>query len=390
MRFREIKNASIDIALAGAVIVKKAVSVALADTNKIESGAVAEQVEKLHPLKFEAVLSGVFEETKSSKTLRFESTKGSFPVFRAGQFVSIAVNINGVKTARAYSISSPPSRRSYIDLTVRRVSSPFVSSYLTEEARIGDVFDFTGPAGCFYYEPLVDSDKIVFLAGGSGITPFMSIIREIVETDSDIEVQLVYGCRKIDDIIFKRELQEISDNYPNIDVGFVISEPEKDYKGICGMLDSENISSLIGSAEDKTFFICGPDAMYDFCERAVLELGAKIGRIRKEISGPPLDVAQCVDLPEAVDFEGQVELTVEGQNYPINVNKKETLLNSLERNGLTKANLCRSGSCGVCRTKLISGAVFMPKSAHMKKADSACGYIHPCVAYPVDDLIIRL
>ncbi|MEM3588172.1 MAG: ferredoxin reductase, partial [Candidatus Jordarchaeaceae archaeon] len=237
-----------------------------------EPELVRKIVESLHPQRMYLKVKEIIEETPSTKTFRMISTKGKIPPFRAGQYVNLFVNINGVLTSRPYSISSSPTQTEYIDLTVRRKKGGFVSNYLLDKVKVGDEFQSTEPTGQFYYEPLTDGKNLVFLAGGSGITPFMSIIRKVVDRKLDLNIWLIYGSRVPDDVIFHKELEKISSEHKNIHLTLVISEPPEGYKGLCGFLSKEIILSQISKAEDKTFYMCGPQAMYTFCERELASL----------------------------------------------------------------------------------------------------------------------
>ncbi|MBM3149919.1 MAG: hypothetical protein FJZ88_07850, partial [Chloroflexi bacterium] len=132
---------------------------------------------RLHPSRITLKVKEIIEETPSTKTLRMVSADGALPYFRAGQYINLFVNIGGVLTSRPYSISSAP-EKPYYDITVRRMEPGFVSHYLLDKVKPGDTFESTGPNGGFYYEPIIDSSNLVFLAGGSGVTPFISIIRD--------------------------------------------------------------------------------------------------------------------------------------------------------------------------------------------------------------------
>ena len=149
-----------------------------------------EIVEQLHPTRMRLQVTEIVEETPSTKTLRLERLDGPLPPFRPGQYVNVFADVDGVLTSRPYSISSAPrlgrgAERSKadqetrtLDLTIREKADGFVAPYLLNEVEVGDELESTGPAGSFYHEPLIDGEELVFLAGGSGITPFMSIIRE--------------------------------------------------------------------------------------------------------------------------------------------------------------------------------------------------------------------
>ncbi|MFB0562446.1 MAG: FAD-binding oxidoreductase [Candidatus Lokiarchaeia archaeon] len=346
-------------------------------------------VDSLHPERMYLKVKEIIEETPSTKTFRMVPTKGKLPPFRAGQYVNLFVTIDGVLTSRPYSISSSPTKTEHIDLTVRRKQGGFVSNYLLDKVKVGDEFETTGPAGQFYYEPLTDGKNLVFLAGGSGITPFMCIIRDVVDRKLDLNIWLIYGSRVPEDIIFYNELEKITTKHKNIHFSVVISEPPEGYKGICGFLEKEIILSQIGTAEGKTFYMCGPQAMYTFCDTNLSSLNLPRRRFKREAYGPPDDVTIEPGWP--LGLSGDKEFTVEviGKKT-FKARAGDPLMNSLEREGIVVPAVCRSGVCTTCRTKLVSGKVFMPESVTLLEADRKFGYIHPCMAYPIENIKIRI
>ena len=342
----------------------------------------------LHPDRVKLSVSEVIEETASSRTLRMKAAEGGLPYFRAGQYINLFVEVDGVSTSRPYSIAAPPGG-DYYDITVRRVAGGFVSNYLLDRVRVGDVLESTGPSGSFYHEPLVDTDDLVFLAGGSGITPFASIMREAAEKKSSLRMHLIYGSRDPGDIIFGDELERLAAENEKITVDFVISEPPQGYQGLCGFLDAAMISKVVGSVEGKTFYLCGPAQMYAMCEGALKGLGVPARRIRREAYGPPVDITREQGWP-GVDPNAEFEVTEERSGKVLKARAGEPLMNSLERAGLVLEAICRSGECTVCRTRLLSGKVFAPDRARRRWVDERAGYIHPCMSYPLEDLRIRI
>jgi ferredoxin-NADP reductase/ferredoxin len=385
-------NVVADLAQVGLLVSKKVFSHALADELDIATDAVPRLVSRLHPARSRARIAEIIDETPSTSTLRLVPVGEPFPPFRAGQYVNIFVNVDGVETSRPYSISSPPSRP-YYDITVRQTAGGFVSHFCCGQAVVGTELDVSGPAGSFHREPLIDSDDLVFLAGGSGVTPFMSMIRESADLKSDVRMHLVYGSRSPDDVIFFDELADLACCEDNLKVDIIISEPPEDYAGRCGLLDTPAILSSIGGVEGKTFFLCGPAAMYPVCLGALTELGVPARRIKTELSGPPPDIARVGGWPSTVSVDDEVKVTVEGPGdgkADLPARCGQPLLNSLERGGVVVDNLCRSGECGACRTKLVAGSIFMPASFAMRRADVGFGYVHPCMSYPVSDITIRV
>lgn len=391
MALKDIGNSIFDMASVGLVVGRKLYARALADERELDPGIVTRAVDALHPERLPVKVAGIIEETASTKTLRLvpAGDRPLFP-FRAGQFVTIFLEVEGVRTSRAYSISSPPTRLGSIDITVRRMPAGFVSKYLVDEVAVGDTFEISGPGGFFYHEPLADTKDLVFLAGGGGITPFMSMIRTAIEVKSDLRMQLIYGSRTDDDVIFWDELSDLACGCENVAVDLVLSEPPEKYEGVCGLLDAGNIESIVGDIAGKTFYMCGPLAMYGLCCEALETLAVPARRVKKEASGPPPDIALAEGWPADIPPDAVFTLKIADTRRSLDVPAGEPLLNSLERNGIEIDNLCRAGECGVCRAALVEGSVFMPESVAVRKSDLAYGYIHPCMSYPVSDLKIRL
>ncbi len=354
-----------------------------------ERGQVEEIINRLHPKILNLRLSEIRQETSSTTSLRFVSEDGYLPPFQAGQYINIFVEIDGIRTSRPYSISSPPNQTGYYDLTVRRVEDGFVSSYLLDEVKVGDLFQSTSPSGQFHYNPLFHGDNLVFLAGGSGITPFMSMIRELTDKDLKRQVHLIYGSRVEDDIVFKKELEERTKGHQNLTVSTVISEPSEGYSGVKGFITADLIKELVKDTSDKMFYVCGPEVMYKFVLVELVKLGIPKRRIRFEVFGPPSDVTRQPAWPETVKGDTTFQISLKN-GLTLEAKAGEPLMNSLERFKVTLTTSCRSGECSLCRTKLLSGKVFHPSGAKLRKSDRAFGYIHPCMAYPLEDLEILI
>jgi phytoene dehydrogenase-like protein/ferredoxin-NADP reductase len=342
----------------------------------------------LHPDRVKLAVSEVIAETATTRTLRVKAAEGELPWFRAGQYVNLFVEVGGVATSRPYSIASAPGAGHW-DITVRRMPEGFVSDYLLDEVKVGDTFESTGPSGSFYHEPLMDTDDLVFLAGGSGITPFASIIREAAENGSGLKMHLIYGSKDPGDIIFGEELKDLESKIAGLKVDYVISEPPDDWTGMCGLLDAEMISELVGAVEGKTFYLCGPAQMYMLCEDALKSLGVPARRIRREAYGPPADITTEPGWPGA-DPAAVFQVTEERTGVTFQARAGEPLMNSMERAGIVVDAICRSGECTVCRTRLLEGRVFAPERVLKRWVDEKYGFIHPCMSYPLENLRIRI
>jgi len=358
------------------------------DGYRSQTQSVWETVARYHPRRLSLALEEVVEETPTTRTLRFTSQTGYLPPFQAGQYVNLFVEIGGVRTSRPYTISSAPRDRRHYDLTVKRVQGGFVSDYLLDHASAGQTSESTGPMGNFYYNPLYHGDDLVFLAGGSGITPAYSMIQDMAERKVNRRFHLVYGSRSEDDIIFEAPLQKLEAELPGLRVTHVLSEPSPAYDGRRGLITAELLRDLLGDIEGKMFYVCGPPAMYDFCLPELEKLGVPRRRIRREAYGPPAAPHQRPGWPADVGLDSRFTVKLP-DGREIQAPAGEPLLNTLERNGAFSEAACRSGECSLCRLKLVAGEVFQPEEARVRRSDRRHGFIHSCVSYPLSDLEIE-
>jgi len=354
-----------------------------------ERDAPEPYIARLHPRRLRFRVADMIDETPSTRTLRLVRPEGSLPPFLAGQYIALFLEIGGVLTARPYSISSAPHQTGYYDLTIRRVADGLVSNYLLDQIQPGDVIESSGPEGHFYHNPLFHDRTMVCLAGGSGITPFMSMIRDVLERGLDREIFLFYGNRTLAEAAFHGPLLYFDERFSNFHYLPVCETPEKAYPGLAGLITGDLIRTSLKEVQDKTFYLCGPQAMYDFCIPELERLGVPRRKIRREIYGPPAQVTRSPNWPAEVQADDTFTVKIK-DGRELQVPAGTPLAVSLERQGVLIESLCRSGECSRCRVKIISGRVFEPAGVPIRKSDRKYGYTHACVAYPLADLEISI
>lgn len=342
-----------------------------------------------HQREMQFIVNEIIEHGDLARSIRLTPKEGVLPVFEAGQYLNIFTEIDGVRTSRPYSISSSPRQRSYYEITVARTQSGFVSDFLLDSVGIGDEFTANGPAGCFHYNRVFHSRKSVMIAGGSGITPFLSMARELLQSRIDREIHLIYGCRTSDMVLFREELQRYAEVYENFTFSLVLSEPEEGWTGKTGFIDAPCISELVKDIEGSTYYICGPQVMNDFVVKALEGLGVRKAMIRREMFGARQDIQNEPGWPAELDGSERFTITVNGEKK-IPALSSESILTSLERAGIRMNVCCRSGECSLCRVQLNGGRVFLAKGMLLRHADEKFGYIHSCKAYPISDVAITL
>ena len=357
--------------------------------------------DRIHPGTQLLKITDIKKLSHDTKLFRFISAKTKKPLapFRAGQYIGISLEINGVRTSRPYSLVSSPNQLAYYELGIRRKEGGFVSPYLFNHARVGDLYEATEPLGNLFYNSLFHGENLVFIAGGCGITPFISMLREISEKALPLNISLIYGCLTEEDILFRDELEDIQKRRSNISVKYILSEPESDWNGECGFITKDKILNEIGSIKEKYFYVVGNLPMYEFIKDEVKALRVPEHRVYYEAFGVPEAITQIKGWPNEVTDSEKVKIKIDFRkpggkdSIEISASCVEPLLNSIERAKISQISIengCRSGECALCRTKLISGKIFVPPGVIIREVDKDFGFIHPCVSYPLTDIHLDL
>jgi len=367
----------------------------------VSTDPVRELAQSLHPECLELVVDSVKQETASARTYRLRpaprasqpASRRALPCFRAGQYLSVQFRLAGSPVSRPYSICSSPdeaAEHGYYELTIRRQEDGFVAPYVWEHWRPGTAVRSSGPMGELRYEPLRDSADLVLLAGGCGITPFRSLLRDLQQHHPEVCCMLLYGVRRPDEILYRDELERLAAAAPQrFRVHYVCSEPDAGWQGPAGLLGAACIRELAGSdLSGKTFFVSGPAEMHEYLDRELQRLNLPPGRVRREVRGEVADVTRRADYPrELADRTFVIRLQRDGESLEVPARAAESVLTALERAGLCPPAACRSGECGWCRSRLIRGQVYViAETDRRRQADRNLGYVHPCSSYPLSDL----
>lgn len=356
---------------------------------------------RIHPGKQELQVTDIELLSPDTKLFRFISAKPNKPLapFRAGQYIGLTVDINGVRTSRPFSLASSPNQLSYYELGVRIKENGYVSPFLIENLKVGDILEASEPLGNLFYNPIFHGKDLVFIAGGSGITPFISLLRDISEKQLSLNIWLIFGCLTEKDILFKTKLDDIQKRRSNINIRYILSEPDSDWKGESGFITRDKILNEIGTIAKKYFFVVGNRAMYEFVREELNALGIPHHRVYYEAFGVPDDITKVIGWPQEINSSNKIQITVEYrrntfiEKIEFDALCTEPILNSIERSLKDKIkieNTCRSGECALCRTRLISGKIFVPPEVTIREVDTNFGFIHPCVSYPITNVHLDL
>ncbi|MBD3193442.1 MAG: 2Fe-2S iron-sulfur cluster binding domain-containing protein [Candidatus Lokiarchaeota archaeon] len=353
---------------------------------------------QLHPIRQYLVIDKIIDNTKTTKTFKLipdpDSETKQLAYFRPGQYLSLKVKIDDELITRPYSISSSPREalEGYYEITIKKEEDDgFLTPYIWKNWKIGTKIETSGPEGFFYYEPLRDSEKIVGLAGGSGITPFRSLAKSIANEDIEANLTILYGCSDEDDIVFHDELKTIEmENPEKVKLILILSCEEVSLEGCeTGFITSEIIKKYT-DPENSSFFICGPQIMYEFVEKELEALNLKPKQIRREAFGEIKNISEFPGFPkEVIDKAFTLKVHIGSVEKDVPAKATESVLIALERAELAPPSKCRSGECGFCRSHLLKGDIFVnPISDWRRDADKKFNYFHPCASYPLSDLEI--
>ncbi len=353
------------------------------------------KAKKLHPDYQKLVIAEIIDHAgANAKTYVFKRADGEpFPFFRAGQYISLKLPLDGSFITRAYSLCYSPleALKGTAAITIRANPGGFAADKLLAALKVGDEVLASDPQGFFYYEDLRDAKTVIGLAGGSGITPFLSMAYAIRDGVEDFDLTLLFGSRDEENILFKKELDEIAAACPRFKVVHVLSDEEKPgYEH--GFITADLIKKYAPAEGEYSVFLCGSEGMYRFLKPEIEKLGLPERLFRRKMIDVTKTPWECDGYPQECR-DKVFKLTVrQGANeYVIDAAANETVLTAIERAGIKAPSRCRSGECGWCRSRMISGSVFIPEENELRRwADKEYNYIHPCSSFPTADIVLEV
>ena len=310
--------------------------------------------------------------------------------FVPGQFLNVAFWIGGARMNRSYSISSSPTQRDYVDLTVRREPRGAVSRHIDDLLKVGDLIEVGGPVGRFTFSG-AEAESIVLISGGVGITPMMSISRYLTERSWPGDIFLLYTCRAPVDFIFEKELAALQQLNPKLHVIVTMSRAEgTDWKGLRGHLTKELLIQAVPNLASRRIHLCGPPSMMESTKAILTELGVPPDNVKTEAFGatkPSPALPGDPIKPTAPATGPLVRFTTNSKSAKIHTD--QTILELSEELGIGIEFSCRVGTCGICKVKMTSGEVDMAVEDALDPDDKTNGIILACQAKPKGDVVVE-
>ncbi len=341
----------------------------------------------------------VFDETPEIRTIRMARPEGF--EFQAGQFLTVQVQLDGRPATRCYSISSCPDARGYVEISVKRQGR--VSGTLHSTVRPGSLLAIRPPAGAFVY-PAGDDRPIVLVSGGVGCTPMMSMLRHAISREPARPIFYVHSAKTETDIAFRQELTLVARRHPQVRVVIALTRAASAGEHYPGRIGETLLQEVVPSPSESLFYVCGPAAMISGVKTMLAQMGVPPAQVRSEAfeaavaasrasaPAPVPAAATAAAGPELVAVPGATAGTVclrlarSGKTAP--ASRDQSLLEVAESVDVEIPSLCRSGTCGTCRTRLVSGDVECTADV-MDDEDRQGGYVFPCVAWARSDCVLE-
>jgi len=344
----------------------------------------------------ELTIKRVSPEAAGSVAITFDipaAVRESFH-FQPGQFLTLRTKLDGQDIRRTYSISSTRSRLAKageLEIGIRPVEGGVFSNWAAQTLKAGAKLDVMPPDGRFIVKKQRAIHRVGF-AAGSGITPILSIAATTLEEQPEAKFTLVYGNRRMSSVMFNEALQDLKDRYRDrLTLIHILSRQAQEVDLLQGRIDGDKvraiIKALLPAASMDEVFICGPEAMIEATEKALIEAGVPESRVYTErfTSGPAQAAKIQADTDAAPTKQAatkDIALTIvlDGKEHELQIGADEHVLDAALDAGLDLPFSCKAGVCCTCRAKVLCGEVVMDKNFTLESDEMAQGYVLSCQA----------
>ena len=332
----------------------------------------------------------VKRETSSAVSIVFSipDELKTFYQFIAGQYVNLRLTLDGKEIRRAYSICSAPTSNE-LRIAVKEVKGGVFSGFANANLKAGDIIEVGQPEGKFTFEPNIERQRnyAAFVAG-SGITPVLSILKSVLESEKQSSFVLVYGNKSPEETIFIEELSQLQQKYVGrFFVHFVYSQTNVE-NHLFGRIDQSVVNFVVNNKhkekEFAKFYLCGPEEMINLTSKVLKQNNVPEKNILFELFS-----SSSIENKEVGSSQGHTIITVlvDDEETTFEMSQKQTLLEAAVKQGLDVPYSCQGGVCSSCLARISNGTAQMKKNSILTDSEIAEGLILTCVAHPTSDKI---
>ncbi len=365
----------------------------------------------------------VIQETHDVKTFCLVAESPILFHYLPGQFVTLALEIDGKTVMRPYSISSSPSRPHHLTVTIKRVPSTgpdrpagLVSNWMNDHFQVGDRLKLVGgPIGAFTCLPDLPP-KMLLISAGSGITPMMSMSRWVQDTIANSDIVFLHSARQPQDIVFRSELEIMAAQMPNFRLALTLTQAVGSaWMGLTGRISTAMLNFIVPDLMARSVFVCGPNAFMQHVRETLEAMDFPMAQYQEEsFGGAPVKAKtaevgsnSAVAKPRsAVGMRNGVStrtsggttakpiakdltITFKASGHTVNTDGNLTLLEVAEQSGVSLRSACRMGACGACKVQTCgSGVRYEGNPSALSSHDQETGQVLACVAYPMAPIAV--
>lgn len=344
-------------------------------------------------------IKDIRQETTDCHSVAFDvpSELGEQFQFIQGQYLTLRADINGEDVRRSYSICSSPGDEE-LRVAIKKIEGGKFSTFANETLKVGDVVESMIPTGNFYSALDKDNEKhYIGVAAGSGITPIMSIMKTVLETEPNSSFTLLYGNKNTGSIIFKEEIEALKNVYMDrLSVFHFLSRERLDAPLFNGRIDGEKCVALDQKLVDVTnadeFFLCGPQEMIFSVKDALGNLGIDAKKVHFELFTSPdgeLGGTKRKKREVQEDKVCKVSVTVDGTSFDFDLAfGANTLLDAAMKQGADLPFACKGGVCCTCKARVLEGEVEMEVNYALEPEEVEAGFVLSCQSYPKTERVV--
>ena len=328
--------------------------------------------------------------TPNSVQVQFEipaAEKENFS-FIPGQYITIKTQLNGSEVRRSYSICSAKGEEG-ISVGIKKVADGLFSKYANDQLTSGMQMEVHPPEGRFTYDRSKDqASTVIAFAAGSGITPIMSIMKEVL-TKTDKQFILVYGNKRLEETMFHSEIKDLVATYgERLQVQFIYSR-EQNEDAIFGRIERTTVNYIlknkVAKADDCLFYLCGPEEMINNVSDTLVTQGISKDQIKFELFSSDDDTP--AEAAEIAGGKTQVKVLVDDEEFTLIMDKKQRVLDAVLKEDIDAPYSCQGGICSSCIARVTEGKVEMVKNQILTDSELEEGLILTCQSHPVSDTL---